>query len=428
MDEEVPASRSNYEKSSSTSEWEVPEGGLRAWLVIAGAFLDLFSTFGLVNSYVWGIPNALYIYNPGCCPPAVIALIGSLQLFLLYFLSPIVGRIFDIYGSKVLLPLGTLLTPGSMMLLSICKDGSVYQFFLCHGILFGIGNAIVFTPALAVVGHWFKRKRAYCIGLVSSGSALGGVIYPLMLQKLIPKIGFGWAVRIAAFLTFFCLSISSVTIRARLPVKPKKRLTLKECVDLTGFRDSRYCLSAVGAFLSFYALFIPFFYIQEYAEFEGVSPKTAKYLLSITNALGIPSRILPGIIADKFGSLNTLIPSTVLTSVLVFAVWLPSRGFSSIAAFSSLYGLFSGGFISLLPAYIATISPTEKFGGRLGSIYMVVGVANLVGTPTAGAFLHEVNQTNFNGLIAFCGCMIFSTAFAYGIARFIHSKRILAIV
>ncbi|KAJ3476619.1 hypothetical protein NLI96_g11035 [Meripilus lineatus] len=29
-----------------------PDGGLRAWLVVAGAYIVLFSTFGVVNTYV----------------------------------------------------------------------------------------------------------------------------------------------------------------------------------------------------------------------------------------------------------------------------------------------------------------------------------------------------------------------------------------
>ena len=31
---------------------EFPEGGLRAWLVVLGSFFALFSTWGVVNSYV----------------------------------------------------------------------------------------------------------------------------------------------------------------------------------------------------------------------------------------------------------------------------------------------------------------------------------------------------------------------------------------
>lgn len=104
-----------------------------------------------------------------------------------------------------------------------------------------------FTPALAVVGHWFQRRRAYAIGIVASGSALGGVIYPIMLQRLIPRIGFAWAVRVAGFLTLACLCVSCLTMRTRLPLS--KRVTFRDAVDFTGFKDWRYAFAAVGAFM-----------------------------------------------------------------------------------------------------------------------------------------------------------------------------------
>ena len=50
-----------------------------------------------------------------------------------------------------------------------------------------------------------------------------------------------------------------------------------------------------------YAYFIPYFYIQIYASFRGVDPAIASYLLAIMNAMNIPARILPGMLADRFG-------------------------------------------------------------------------------------------------------------------------------
>ena len=52
----------------------------------------------------------------------------------------------------------------------------------------------------------------------------------------------------------------------------------------------------------YYALFTPYFYIEVYADSEGVSQNVAQYLLPIINAWGLPSRILPGMLADKIGA------------------------------------------------------------------------------------------------------------------------------
>lgn len=59
---------------------------------------------------------------------------------------------------------------------------------LAHA-LFGISGSILYTPATAVVGHWFLKRRGTATGFVSTGVGLGGVIYPIMLNRLFEMIG-----------------------------------------------------------------------------------------------------------------------------------------------------------------------------------------------------------------------------------------------
>jgi MFS family permease len=49
---------------------------------------------------------------------------------------------------------------------------------------FGISGSVLYTPATAVVGHWFLKRRGTATGIVSTGVGLGGVIYPIMLNRL----------------------------------------------------------------------------------------------------------------------------------------------------------------------------------------------------------------------------------------------------
>ncbi|TFK49230.1 MFS general substrate transporter [Heliocybe sulcata] len=407
---------------SSEHPPEFPDGGAHAWTVVLGAYLALFSTFGVINSY--GVfqdyyQTTLLVHSS----PSTISLIGALQLFLLYGLGPVIGRIFDVHGSRVIMPLGSAISVLAMMMVSLGQHNQVWQFFLSQGLLFGIGIALVFTPALAVIGHWFRRNRAFAIGIVASGSSLGGVIYPIMLQELIPRIGFGWAVRVAAFSMMLCLLVACLTLRPRLP--PRGRIRLSDIVDLEGFRDPRYALCGVGAFLIFYALFTPYFYLEIYADFRGVPKHISKYLLAILNAFGIVARIIPGKMADRMGPMNILLPCTFISGALCLCLWLPAKGEVPIIVFTALYGLFSGAAISLIPAYIASISPPEKYGARFGSIYMLVAISTLVGTPTAGAFLPTLSQPHFRSLILFTGLLTLSGGSVLFIARSLHSRRVM---
>jgi MCP family monocarboxylic acid transporter-like MFS transporter 10 len=63
-----------------------------------------------------------------------------------------------------------------------------------------MGTTMAFSiqPALTVVGQHFKHQRALAMGLVSAGSALGGISFSLMFERLLPAVGFPKALRFAA--------------------------------------------------------------------------------------------------------------------------------------------------------------------------------------------------------------------------------------
>ena len=62
---------------------------------------------------------------------------------------------------------------------------------------------------------WFDKKRGVAYGILSTGSSLGGVIFHIMINRLIRNVGYGWAMRISAFLILALLAIAIVTVKTR---------------------------------------------------------------------------------------------------------------------------------------------------------------------------------------------------------------------
>ncbi|CAO1638245.1 unnamed protein product [Parajaminaea phylloscopi] len=406
---------------------EVPDGGLRAWIVVTGSFLSLFAGFGMVNSY--GVFQGYYkaVLLPQA-PSALVSLNGSLQLFCLFGAAPLIGKIFDAYGPTILMPLGSFCIVFGHMVLSLVHPGKIWQVFLCQAVLVGIGNALIFMPSLAILSHWFRRRRSYALGIVTSGSAVGGIVFPIVLQRLINQVGFPWAVRMCGFTSLVCLCIACAAIRTNLPLNPPTdKGYFVRLIDVGGFKDSRYIFATLGAFCIFYGIFIPFFYLKQYATFQRVDPTLADYLLSILNACGIASRVVPGLVADRIGPLATLVPCLLLSAVFVLALWLPSASAGALVAFSVVYGLFSGAVFSLLPAFVNLISPREVYGARLGAVYAVIAVSVLCGSPTAGSFLgpgdRETQRGQYRRLIAFAGAMLLAGTLFFGVALVIDMRR-----
>jgi MFS family permease len=120
------------------------------------------------------------------------------------------------------------------------------------------------SPATSVIAHWFSSKRAYAVGVVISGSSLGGVIFPIMLNNLIAQIGFSSAVRATAYLISGCLVVSNILIAPRLPphrLRPAHmRLPKPDVKKILTHRA--YQIAVLGGFFTTWGFFLPFFYLQ----------------------------------------------------------------------------------------------------------------------------------------------------------------------
>jgi MFS family permease len=131
---------------------------------------------------------------------------------------------------------------------------------------------------VAVVSTWFTRRRAGAIGIVASGSSIGAVILPIVLAQLIPRIGFGWAVRVVALIQGCTLLVAILTLQSRLP--PRKS---GPWVEPKAFLQKSYTLFIVGSFLAFWGIYTPFFYATAYLESVGAPKNVTDYILAIMN-------------------------------------------------------------------------------------------------------------------------------------------------
>lgn len=77
---------------SSFNPGPPPDGGLRAWTAVATGHLVIMNTWGYINSF--GVFQTYYSTELGL-PPATISWIGSIQVFLLFFIGTFTGRITD---------------------------------------------------------------------------------------------------------------------------------------------------------------------------------------------------------------------------------------------------------------------------------------------------------------------------------------------
>jgi Sugar (and other) transporter len=101
------------------AEETYPEGGSRAWLVVLGSWMALFSSLGIMNTMAtfqtYITRHQLSHYSEG-----TIGWIFSVYAFLCFFCGVYVGPVFDKYGPRLLVLTGTFFLILSLMLMSIC--------------------------------------------------------------------------------------------------------------------------------------------------------------------------------------------------------------------------------------------------------------------------------------------------------------------
>lgn len=163
------------------------------------------------------------------------------------------------------------------------------------------------VPALGIVSTYFNRRRAFAIGIVTTGSSIGGIVYPILIRLLLEKLGFHWAMRILAFVVLGTLAIGCIMLKQREDIVLIRKREAAEKKGKGGpstlqiiLKDWAYLSFVLGMFWTCLGLYSPFFYIEEYTVLGGLDLKglDSFYLVSIMNAGGAMGRIVPGIIAD----------------------------------------------------------------------------------------------------------------------------------
>ncbi|RMJ21442.1 Monocarboxylate transporter [Aspergillus sp. HF37] len=345
-----------------------PEGGLRAWLVVFGSFMGLFGALGLLNTIgtfqAYVEDHQLQQYTSGD-----IGWIFGMYAFLTFFCGVQIGPIFDVRGPVFLVIAGSALVIAQMVAVGFCSE--YWHFMLTIGVSGGMGASLIYTPAISAVSHWFLEKRAYATGIAATGGSVGGVVFPLTLQALFPKIGFAWATRAVALICLVLVATSCLLVRSRLPKKPFSRENVLP--DFRIFREPKFALTTAGIFFVEFGLFVPISYISSYALAHGVSTEFSYQLLAILNAGSFFGRWLPGLFADFLGRFNILIATVALCLLCNVCLWLPAKGnVPLMVVYAAIFGFASGSNISLAPVCIGQLCKTEHYGRYYATSYTIV--------------------------------------------------------
>ncbi|KAK8044135.1 monocarboxylate [Apiospora rasikravindrae] len=367
------------EKAIGSASRPAPNSGVTAWLQVLGAFCLYFNTWGLLSTF--GSFQAYYETELLAANTAFqVSTIGSLQSFVLVFLGFLAGPLYDAGYARHLLVTGSTLIVVGAICQSFCS--TLWQLLLAQGLCIGIGCGALAVLSVAIPSLWFTTRLPIANGVAGIGSGLGGVIFPIMVRNLLPRIGFGWTVRSIALVNLVLLGLANVVLRIPPATGRRRRL-----IDTASLTDWPYVLFVLGCFVVFLGLYTPFFYVPTFAAKAGYTPRDESfYIVMAMNLASIPGRIAPPLLAQRWG--GGVLPVMVGTAVALGACALGFIGCRSLAevyVVACLYGFFTGSFFALQPTcFVGLTRDLKVMGTRFGMAFTVLSVALLFGSPISG--------------------------------------------
>lgn len=387
-----------------------PDGGWIAWRQVLGGFLVVSLCWGFINSF--GFFQTYYVSLPHInASPSDVSWIGSIQVFLLMFIGAYSGSVSDVGYFKLISFAGAFFYVFGVFMTSISKH--YYQLLLAHGICVGLGNGLIFIPTMSVVATYFSpKRRSLAIGSILCGSAFGGILFPLMFDHLLPRVGFGWTLRIFGLIATAIFTLSQILLRKRLPPKEGGKI-----LDFEALKDRVFVLFLIASFINFLGVYFAFFFIAAYARnILGLSFAKATNILLVINGAGVPGRLIPLWLADQrqwkgVRPITVQIPVNLTVAILFFA-WIAVKTEREAYVFAAFYGFVGNAIQSLFPANLAdmTLDP-RRTGSQVGWGFTIGSFSALIGVPISSVLVQADHGIYtyaqiYASVCSLCGCGI----------------------
>ncbi|XP_012943270.1 monocarboxylate transporter 6 [Aplysia californica] len=141
-------------------------GYTRALGVFFVEFQDRFESSSSLTSVVLGIAEAISSVTAFLCMSILVKVVTPRKICL---------------AGSFLLALGVALNS--------CV-GKVELLCLSHGVFFGLALGCLYGPPTYVLALYFDRRRAFVTNFSTSGGGVGGVVFPLLIRRLLDEYAF----------------------------------------------------------------------------------------------------------------------------------------------------------------------------------------------------------------------------------------------
>ncbi|KAK2468034.1 hypothetical protein H9L39_20256, partial [Fusarium oxysporum f. sp. albedinis] len=284
---------------------------------------------------------------------------------------------------------------------SFCQN--VGQLILTQGVLYALAGSFAYCPCLAWLEEWFIQRKGLAFGIMWSGTGIGGVVIPLVLESLLQKFGFRIALRIWAISVIILSTPAFFFVKPRIPASSigATRLHLK----LGFIYNKTFVLYQIASIVESLGYFLPAIYMPNYARsILHTSPFLSTVTVIIFNASMSLGILLMGLMMDTWHITTCIFISTVGAVLATFLLWGFSSQLAVLYLFCFFYGLFAGAygatFVGMSRHIVSTStlrdssSGSASFDPALVTGFLIAGrgVGNIASGPLSEA-LFKLSRT-----------------------------------
>ena len=274
---------------------------------------------------------------------------------------------------------------------------AAWQLYVIYGLMFGLsGQGSLAAPALANIARWYDKRRGMAVGMVASGQALAGIVWPIVFGLVMTA--YGWRDMFIMFGVFaICVMLPvCLLVYHKPPVYgvldapagsnqngAASQSDLPASVPLSPF--AIHCLLCAAICGCCVAMALPLGHLVSLVTDLGHPIENAVEVLSAMLMAAFVSRaVILGLISDQIGGLRALILFSLIQTVTV-AMFPVTHELWALYVLATLCGLGYGGIFPLYAVAIRDHLPIGEIGRRTGIIFMFGAISMGFGSWMGGA-------------------------------------------
>jgi MFS family permease len=325
-------------------------------------------------------------------------------------MAPLVGRLFDRSGPRIVYGLGLVLLGAAFLVAAHAQ--ALWQFQLSVGLCVGLGTALIGNvPNSILLGRWFGPRLPTAMAVVYS--AMGGGVLVLLptSQVLIDHLGWRGTYQLLGIIVL-CLLLPLLLLPWRRFAAGAAHVMKRSDDDLV---DAGWTLVSAVRHHAFWALFSTFFFTA--VGMYAISAQIVAYLidagfapLEAATAWGFSGVVLLfGMLGvtqldSLIGRRPSVLISYAISIVGIFLLWLIQYypNYWLLTAFVLTFGSMIGSRGPLISATAIKFFRGKRVGTIFGTISIGSGLGSALGSWTGGLlhdFFHSYNQLIIFSLI-----------------------------